>query len=64
MKRSTIFAFIGGSIAGATVALLTTPKKGEDMRKEIKNFADKKTSELKKNMKKMSEKKQHASSMS
>jgi gas vesicle protein len=32
--------FIGGALAGATVALLLSPKTGEEVREQIKDFAD------------------------
>ena len=37
---STLFmAFLGGALAGAAVALLTTPKRGSEMREQIRNWA-------------------------
>ena len=32
--------FIGGALTGATVALLLSPKTGEEVREQIKDFAD------------------------
>ena len=40
MSGSTLFmAFLGGAIAGAAVALLTTPKRGSEMREQLRNWA-------------------------
>jgi len=32
-----LYAFLGGAIAGAGLALLFAPEKGEDLRSQIKN---------------------------
>lgn len=37
MKICHLIAFAGGMMAGGVLALLFAPKKGEDMRKDIKN---------------------------
>jgi len=36
MKPSTFFAFLGGVLAGATIAMLFTPETGSETRKKIK----------------------------
>ena len=37
----TIFmSFLAGAVAGAAVALLTTPKRGSEVREQIKNWAN------------------------
>jgi gas vesicle protein len=36
MKSSTFFAFLGGAVLGATVALLLAPDKGSNTRREIR----------------------------
>ena len=36
-----ILAFLGGAAAGATAALLLTPKTGEETRRDIRELADK-----------------------
>ena len=41
MKQSNVLAFIGGAIAGAAVALLFAPKKGGDLRNDIKDYVEK-----------------------
>lgn len=38
--------FIGGAVVGAAVALLVTPKSGEDLRKDLKDL----TADLKENV--------------
>ena len=40
MKPSTLLAFIGGALAGAAIALLYAPDKGENIRKKIKAKAE------------------------
>lgn len=35
MKSSNVWAFLGGAAAGAIIALLTTPRNGEENRKLI-----------------------------
>ena len=40
MKPSTLLAFIGGALAGAAIALLYAPDKGENVRKKIKAKAE------------------------
>ncbi len=39
---SIVLAVVGGAIAGATVALLFAPQKGEDLRAQIKDVLKKK----------------------
>ena len=39
--KSGILAFLGGVVAGAAIALLLAPDKGEDTRRKIKVFIDK-----------------------
>lgn len=39
MRTNTLLAFMGGAIAGAVVALLFAPEKGETIRKAIKDKA-------------------------
>ena len=36
MKVSTFFAFIGGVLAGAAIAVLLAPETGEESRKKVK----------------------------
>ncbi len=57
MERSSIFAFLGGALVGAAIAVLVTPQKGEDTRKQIKDFLDK---EYEKGKEKVKEKFCHA----
>lgn len=40
MKQSSIFAFLGGAVAGAAVALLLAPKSGAETRGMIKEYVD------------------------
>lgn len=40
MKQSSFFAFLGGAVAGAAVALLLAPKSGSETRGMIKEFVD------------------------
>ena len=35
-----IALFIGGAVAGAAVALMLTPKNGEEIRKELRDLAE------------------------
>ena len=37
MKMCHLFAFAGGVLAGGAIALLFAPKRGEELRKDIKN---------------------------
>lgn len=39
MKQSTLFAFIGGALAGAAAALLLAPDSGANTRRKIKDKA-------------------------
>ncbi|MBQ7042863.1 MAG: YtxH domain-containing protein [Muribaculaceae bacterium] len=41
-KLKFIMAFVGGAVAGAGVALLFAPQKGEDLRAQIKEMLKKK----------------------
>lgn len=50
MKQNTLLAFIGGAIAGAVIALLFAPEKGENTRRKIKNLAEKEYDDIKKRM--------------
>lgn len=36
MKHVGLFAFLGGAIAGAAIAMLITPKRGDEVRDMIK----------------------------
>lgn len=36
----TLFAFLGGAVAGAAIALLLAPEKGEVTRRKIKGMVD------------------------
>lgn len=47
MKTAGILAFIGGAVAGATVALLLAPRSGEQTRKMIKDFVEKEVDNIK-----------------
>lgn len=40
MRPNTLLAFIGGALAGAAVALLYAPDKGEHIRKKIREKAE------------------------
>ncbi len=40
MKTSHFLTFVGGAIAGAAIALLFAPAKGEDTRRRVKKFID------------------------
>ncbi len=51
MKTSNVMAFIGGAIAGAAVALLLAPDKGEVTRRRIKEFVEDEVEKVKKNCK-------------
>lgn len=42
----TLFAFLGGAIAGAAVAILLAPEKGEVTRAKIREMIDKRVDEL------------------
>lgn len=42
----TLFAFLGGAIAGAAVAILMAPEKGEVTRAKIREMIDKRVDEL------------------
>ena len=37
MKMCHLFAFAGGVLAGGAIALMFAPKKGEELRRDIKN---------------------------
>lgn len=39
---SLLYAFLGGAILGASVAILFAPEKGEDLRNRIKDMLKKK----------------------
>ena len=51
MKQSNVLAFIGGAIARAAVALLLAPKKGGDLRHDIKAYVEKEVKRGKKQIK-------------
>lgn len=38
MSRSILYAFIGGTLAGAAAALLLAPEKGVELRERIKSI--------------------------
>ncbi len=40
MRPNTLLAFIGGALAGAAIALLYAPDKGEHIRKKIRQKAE------------------------
>ncbi len=40
MKNSEFLAFVGGAIAGAAIALLFAPARGEDTRRRLRGFID------------------------
>ncbi len=42
MNTSILYAFLGGALVGAGVALLFAPEKGEDLRRRIKDVLRKK----------------------
>ncbi len=47
MKGDNLFAFLGGALIGATVALLFAPSAGEETRKKIKDTFEKEYQNLK-----------------
>jgi gas vesicle protein len=47
MKGDTLFAFLGGAILGAAVAILFAPDSGDETRKKIKDTFDKEYQTLK-----------------
>ena len=51
MRPNTLLAFIGGALAGAVVALLYAPDKGENIRRKIKERAEDEYNSLKARMK-------------
>ncbi len=51
MKPNTLLAFIGGALAGAAIALLYAPDKGENIRKKIKEKAQEEYSAAKEKLK-------------
>ncbi len=42
MKQSALLAFLGGALAGAAIALLLAPDSGANIRKRIREEAEKK----------------------
>lgn len=50
MKPNTLLAFIGGALAGAVVALLYAPDKGENLRHRLRERAEDEYNELKERM--------------
>ncbi len=52
MKPNTLLAFIGGALAGAVVALLYAPDRGENIRRKIREKAEDEYNGLKAKMKK------------
>lgn len=40
MRNSGILAFLGGAVAGAAVALLLAPRRGDETRHMIKEYVD------------------------
>ncbi len=51
MKPNTLLAFIGGALAGAVVALLYAPDRGENIRRKIREKAEDEYNGLKAKMK-------------
>lgn len=51
MRPNTLLAFIGGALAGAVVALLYAPDKGENIRRKIKERAEDEYNSLRTKMK-------------
>ncbi|MBR5856449.1 MAG: YtxH domain-containing protein [Bacteroidales bacterium] len=52
MKPNTLLAFIGGALAGAVVALLYAPDKGENIRRRMRERAEDEYNSLKARMRK------------
>lgn len=46
MKTSHFLTFVGGAIAGAAIALLFAPSKGEDTRRRIREFMEEEAAKL------------------
>lgn len=52
MKSNTLLAFIGGALAGAAIALLYAPDKGENTRKKMKEKVEEEYNNAKSKLKK------------
>ena len=51
MRPNTLLAFIGGALAGAVVALLYAPDKGENIRRKMRERAEDEYNSLRTRMK-------------
>ena len=56
MKGVNLAMFLGGMLVGGIVALLYAPESGEQTRKHIKNFVDKRVEGIKENYSELTEK--------
>ena len=56
MKGVHLAMFLGGMLVGGVVALLYAPESGEQTRKHIKDFVDKKVEGIKENYSELAEK--------
>jgi gas vesicle protein len=50
------FSFLSGAAIGAALAMLFAPQSGKETRRQIKDFSEKLSSEVKENVEKISEK--------